>query len=90
MKDYNHENFNGVPYTMHCFIVMQFAANFYTVIPYQALFRLPVYKDSVVGRSGAFFLSFCKIRDSGSPTIIEKKTDDFEQLSVPCPHILTL
>ena len=69
MKDYNHGNFNGVPYTMHCFIEMQFAAHFYTVIPYQALFRLPVYKNSAVGRSGAIFLLFCKIRDFGSPTI---------------------
>ena len=68
MKDYNHGNFNGVSYKMHCFIEMQFAAHFYTVIPYQELFRLPVYKNSAVGRSGAIFLSFCKIRDFGSPT----------------------
>ena len=69
MKDYNHGNFNGVPYTMHCFIEMQFAAHIYTVIPYQALFRLSVYKNSAVGRSGAIFLLFCKIRDFGSPII---------------------
>ena len=68
MKDYNNGNFNGVPYKIHCFIEMQFAAHFYTVIPYQALFSLPVYKNSAVGRSGAIFLSFCKIRDFGSPT----------------------
>ena len=68
MKDYNHGKFSGVPYKMHCFIGMQFAAHFYTVIPYRALFRLPVYKNSAVGRSGAIFLSFCKIRDFGSPT----------------------
>ena len=70
MKDYNHGNFNGVPYKIHFFIEMQFAAHFFTVIPYQALFRLPVYKKSAVGRSGAIFLSFCKIRDFGSPTIL--------------------
>ena len=40
MKDYNHGNFNGVPYKMFCFIEMQFATHFYTVIPYQELFRL--------------------------------------------------
>ena len=67
MKDYNHEN--GIPYKMHCFIEMQFASHFYTVIPYQALFRLPVYKNSAVGILGAIFLSFCKIRDFGSPTM---------------------
>ena len=55
MNDYNHGNFNGVPYKMFCFIEMQFAAHFYTVIPYQELFRLPVYKNSAVGRSGAIF-----------------------------------
>ena len=69
MKDYNHGNYNGVPYKMHCFIEMQFALHFYTVIPYQALFRLPVYKNSAVGILGAIFLSFGKIRDFGSPSI---------------------
>ena len=53
---------------MNCFTEMQFTSHFYTVIPYQPLYRLPVYKNSALGRSGAFFLSFCKIRDFGSPT----------------------
>ena len=66
MKDHGH--INGVPYKMLCFFQMQFASLFYTVIPYQALLRPPVYKNSAVGRSGAIFLSFCKILDFGSPT----------------------
>ena len=68
---YRHIN-GGVPYKMHCFIEMQFAAYFYTVVPYQALFGLPIYKNSAISKSGAIFLSFCKIRDFGSPTIMEK------------------
>ena len=73
MKDNYYSHINGVPYKMHCFIEMQFAAYFYTVVPYKALFRLPIYKNSAISKSGAFFfffffLSFCKIRDFGSPT----------------------
>ena len=68
--DYNYyRHINGVPYKMHCFVEMQFAAYFYTVVPYQALFRLPIYKTSAISMSGAIFLSFCKIRDFGSPTM---------------------
>ena len=57
MKDNYYRNINGVPYKMHCFIEMQFAAYFYTVVPYQALFRLPIYKNSAISKSGAIF--FC-------------------------------
>ena len=70
MKDNYYRHINGVPYKMHCFIEMQFAAYFYTVVPYQALIRLPIYKNSAISKSGAIFLSFCKIRDFGSPTIL--------------------
>ena len=63
---YRHNN--GVSYKMHCFIEMHFAAYFYTVVPYQARFRLPIHKNLTISKSGAFFLSFCKIRDFGSPT----------------------
>ena len=68
MKDNYYRHINGVPYKMHCFIEMQFAAYFYTVVPYQVLIRLPIYKNSAISKSGAIFLSFCKIRDFGSPT----------------------
>ena len=67
MKDNYYRHINGVPYKMHCFIEMQSAAYFYTVVPYQALFRLQIYKKSAVSKSGAIFLSFCKLRDFGSP-----------------------
>ena len=68
MNDNYYRHINGVPYKMHCFIEMQFTAHFYTVVPYQALFNLPIYKNSAISKSGAIFLSFCKIRDFGSPT----------------------
>ena len=58
MKDNYYGDINGVPYKMHCFIEMQFAAHFYTVVPYQALFRLPVYKRSAVSKLGAIFCHF--------------------------------
>ena len=73
MNDNYYRHINGVPYKMHCFIEMQFAAYFYTVVPYQALFRLPIYKNSAISKSGAIFLSFCKIREFGSPTIEQQK-----------------
>ena len=79
MKDNYYRHINGVPYKIHCFIEMQFAAYFYTVVPYQTLIRLPIYKNSAISKSGAiffFFLSFCKIRDFGSPTI--RNTQDVE------------
>ena len=68
MKDNCYRHINGVPYKMHCFIEMQFAAYFYTVVPYQALIMLPIYKNPAISKLGAIFLSFCKIRDFDSPT----------------------
>ena len=64
MNDLYYRHINGVPYKMHCFIEMQFAAYFYTVVPYQAF----IHKLSHI-KVGCIFLSFCKIRDFGSPTM---------------------
>ena len=55
MKCYYFGHINGVPYKMLCFIEMQFTAYFYTVVPYLALFRLSIYKNSTVSKSGSFF-----------------------------------
>ena len=60
MEDYYFGHINGVPYKMHCFIEMQFAAYFYTVVSYQALFRLSVYKNSTVSKSVQFFGHFVR------------------------------
>ena len=54
---------------MHFFLELQFASNCYTVVSYQALFSLSVYKNSAVYLSGAKILCFCMIHDLGSPTI---------------------
>ena len=48
---------------------MQFWLRCYTVVSYQALFRLSVYKIPAVYFSGAKNVCFCTIRDFGSPTI---------------------
>ena len=48
---------------------MQFWLHCYTVVSYQALFRLSVYKIPAVYRSGAKNVCFCTIRDFGSPTM---------------------
>ena len=48
---------------------MQFWSHCYTVVSYQALFRLSVYKIPAVYLSGAKNVCFCTIRDFGSPTI---------------------
>ena len=48
---------------------MQFLSHCYTVVSYQALFRLSVYKIPAVYLSGAKNVCFCTIRDFGSPTI---------------------
>ena len=50
---------------------MQFLSRCYTVVSYQALFRLSVYKIPAVYLSGAKNVCFCTIRDFGSPTINE-------------------
>ena len=47
----------------------QFLPHCYTVVPYQALFWLSVYKNPAVYLSGANILRFCTIRDFGSTTI---------------------
>ena len=47
---------------------MQFWPHCYTVVSYEALFRLPVYKIPAVYLSGAKNVCFCTIRDFGSPT----------------------
>ena len=48
---------------------MQFWSNCYTVVSYQAPFRLSVYKIPAVYLAGAKNVCFCTIRDFGSPTI---------------------
>ena len=48
---------------------MQFWSHCYTVVSYQALFRLSVCKIPAVYLSGAKNVCFCTIRDFGSPTI---------------------
>ena len=52
----------------HFFRKMQFWSHCYTVVSYQALFRLTVYKIPAVYLSGAKNVCFCTIRDFGSPT----------------------
>ena len=47
---------------------MQFWSHCYTVVSYQALFRLSVYKIPATYLSGAKNVCFCTIRDFGSPT----------------------
>ena len=46
---------------------MQFWSHCYTVVSYQALYRLSVYKIPAVYLSGAKMCVFCTIRDFGSP-----------------------
>ena len=48
---------------------MQFLSHCYTVVSYQALLRLSVYKIPAVYLSGAKNVCFCTIRVFGSPTI---------------------
>ena len=47
---------------------MQFWSHCYTVVSYQALFRLSVYKFPAVHLLGAKNVCFCTKRDFGSPT----------------------
>ena len=51
---------------------MQFWSHCYTVVSYQALFRLSVYKIPAVYLWGAKNVCFCTIRDFGSPTMYNK------------------
>ena len=59
-----------VAYKNAYFREMQFCSHCYTVVSYQALFRLSVYKIPAVYLSGAKNVCFCTIRDFGSPTIM--------------------
>ena len=51
---------------------MQFWWHCYTVVSYQALFRLSVYKIPADYLWGAKNVCFCMIRDFGSPTISDR------------------
>ena len=62
-------NMTYVAYKNAFFREMQFWSHCYTVVSYQALFRLSVYKIPAVYLSGAKNVCFCTIRDFGSPTI---------------------
>ena len=62
-------NMTYVAYKDAIFREMQFWAHYYTVVSYQAKFRLSVYKIPAVYLSGAKNVCFCTIRDFVSPTI---------------------
>ena len=61
-------NMTYVAYKNAVFRKMQFWSHCYTVVSYQALFRLSVYKIPAVYLSGAKNVCFCTIRDFGSLT----------------------
>ena len=61
-------NMTYVAYKNAFFREMQFWSHCYTVLSYQALFRLSVYIIPAVYLSGAKNVCFCTIRDFGSPT----------------------
>ena len=61
-------NMTYVAYKNAFFREIQFWSHCYTVVSYQALFRLSVYKIPAVYLSGAKNVCFCTIRDFGSPT----------------------
>ena len=65
-------NMTYVAYKNAFFREMQFWSHCYTVVSYQSLFRLSVYKIPAVYLSGAKNVCFCTIRDFGSPTIVRK------------------
>ena len=62
-------NLTYVAYKNAFFCKMQVWSHCYTVVLYQALFRLSVYKIPTVYLSGAKNVCFCTIRDFGSSTI---------------------
>ena len=62
-------NMAYVAYKNAFFREMQFWSDCYTVVSYQALSRLSLYKIPAVYLSGAKNVCFCTIRDFGSPTI---------------------
>ena len=61
-------NMTYVAYKNAFFRETQFWSHCYTVVSYQALFRLLVYKIPAVYLSGAKNVRFCTIRDFGSST----------------------
>ena len=67
-------NTTNVAYKNAFFREMQFWSHCYTVVSYQALFRLSVYKIPAIYLSCAKNVCFCTMRDFGSPTnsIIDK------------------
>ena len=76
---------------------MQFWSNCYTVVSYQAPFRLSVYKIQSVYLSGAKNVCFCTIRDFGSPTIMKihrlkrhppSKLNNFDQNFMKLNHFV--
>ena len=64
-------NMTYVTYKNAFFREMQFWSHCYTVVSYQALFRLSVYKIQAVYLSGAKNVCFFTIRDFGSPSIMQ-------------------
>ena len=60
-------NMTYVAYKNAFFREMQFWSHCYTVVSYQALSRLSVYKIPAIYLSGAKNVCFCTIRDFGSP-----------------------
>ena len=78
-------NMTYVAYKNAFFREMQFWSHCYTVVSYQALFRLSVYKIPAVYLSGAKNLCFCTICNFGSPTkmssILTKKIQQSNHLN---------
>ena len=68
---------------------MQFWSHCYTVVSYQALFRLSVYKIPAVYLSGAKKVCFCTIRVFGSPTTMSSFCSSNIQISYSQIDIVT-
>ena len=66
-------NMTCVAYKNAFFREMQFWSHCYTVVSYQAIFILSVYKIPAVYLLGAKNVCFCTIRVFGSPTIRDIK-----------------
>ena len=79
-------NMAYVAYKNAFFREMQFWSHCYTVVSYQALLRLSLYKIPAVYLSGAKKVCFCAIRDFGSPTIINHSY----QLPIAASCLVTL
>ena len=63
-------NMTYVAYKNAFFHEMRFWSHCYTVVSYQALLKLSVYKIPAVYLLGAKNVCFCTIGDFGSPTIV--------------------